>query len=741
MAKEKKPKKVDKEYQDELPAMKKAVERTVSGWKSNVDRFHKFQKFLFKTAITPTDESALNTAQKPVLEFNITNAPVSRQCGEFSKQEPSIEVMAEFGAPIDPKVIEVVDGHLRHIIFESKKHNTQYMAYRDSLSGGFFNFKVWTEYAHEMSFDQVIKFGRTFNPTFTFYDLMAREVDKSDAEFCFEIFPMDKEQFKRDYPWIPVESLSYLKLDTEFNWSYKNQEQYVIILVDYYKKKKTRKTIVKLADNQVMPEEHYEEFVAEWNRQQRTEQPPAIVDERESEFTTIMRYRFIEDNVIEVEEMESKHQPLIFGDGDSAILQEDSSSTLEQFTKPYIYHAEGLQRMTNFAGQMIANDFENMVMNKYMIPEEALPTQEDAVTAWSTPQKPDVLIYKALYDNNPDQTLPGPQVVQRVGLPQEVIMTFNNSMNMLQAILGSYDASLATGNNDVSGKAIVESATLSNSAAMPYVVNYMQALTRVAIVIVDWMPRYYKTPRTIPVINKEGKRDFVKINQEGGVDFNYDSNQLSVRVEAGVNFAIAKNQALEQITMLMKVSEEFAAFMTEVGLETILDNVEFRNSDILKAKVMEWQQKKAQEKKNQPDPEMIKAQMAQQQAQQQFQIAQAQLHNQEQLTQLKSEELASKSMLDTERVILEQKKVKNEELAILQKSGESQAKMEASIKKAEAEEYRAAADIEMKHAALHLEAHAKGHEHAMDIAGHHHEVNKHEAEIKQATEEPKGEAE
>lgn len=729
MAKEKKPKKVDKEYQDELPALKKNVERTVSGFRDNVDRFHKFQKFLFKTAITPTDESALNTAQKPVLEFNITNAPVSRQCGEFSKQEPSIEVMAEFGSPIDPKVLEIVDGHLRHIIFESKKHNTQYMAYRDSLSGGFFNFKVWTEYAHEMSFDQVIKFGRTFNPTFTYYDLMAREVDKSDAEFCFEIFPMDKEQFKRDYPDIPVESLTYLKLDTEFNWSYKNQEQYVIILVDYYKKKKTRKTIVKLADNQVMPEEHYEEFVAEWNRQQRTEQPPAIIDERESDFTTIMRYRFIEDNVIEVEEMQSKHQPLIFGDGDSAILQEDSSSTLEQFTKPYIYHAEGLQRMTNFAGQMIANDFENMVMNKFMVAEEALPSQEDSVTAWSTPQKADVLIYKALYDNNPDQQLPPPTTVPRVGLPPEVITTFNNAMNMLQAILGSYDASLATGNNKVSGDAIVESATLSNSAAMPYVVNYMQALTRVAIVIVDWMPRYYKTPRTIPVINKEGKRDFIKINQDGGVNFNYDSNQLSVRVEAGVNFAIAKNQALEQLTMLMKVSPLFAEFMSE-NMETLLDNVDFRNSDIVKSKAEEWLRRKKEKAANQPNPDMIKVQVMQQQDQQQFQIAQEKLKNEEQLTQLKAEELASKSMLDTERVILEKAKVENERMAIAQKSGESEAKMEASIMKSRAEEERAIAD-------MHIAAHKTGHDMALDIANHHHEVNKHEFEMKNAEKEKK----
>ena len=108
-----------KDPQARLAKMKADVERTNIYWKPNAKRFHQFQRFCFKTAISESDKSSLNQVQKPILEFNIVNAPLSRQCGEFSKQEPSIEVSAKAGKKIDPQIIEFLDGHIRYILDES----------------------------------------------------------------------------------------------------------------------------------------------------------------------------------------------------------------------------------------------------------------------------------------------------------------------------------------------------------------------------------------------------------------------------------------------------------------------------------------------------------------------------------------------------------------------------------------------------------------------------------------------
>lgn len=262
-----------KDPQARLAKMKADVERTNIYWKPNAKRFHQFQRFCFKTAISESDKSSLNQVQKPILEFNIVNAPLSRQCGEFSKQEPSIEVSAKAGKKVDPQIIEFLDGHIRYILDESKKRNTQYNVYRDSMSGGFSNFKITTDYEDELSFDQIIKVSRSNMPTMIGYDPMAREADKSDAEFYFELFPMEIEQFKSKYPKIPLDQLDFLKSDGSFSWSFKNQDQKVIILADYYRKVRENKTIVRLANQEEMLKTEYEEELKKWESESHIEQP------------------------------------------------------------------------------------------------------------------------------------------------------------------------------------------------------------------------------------------------------------------------------------------------------------------------------------------------------------------------------------------------------------------------------------------------------------------------------------
>src|SRR5258708_1976758 len=175
---------------------------------------------------------------KPVIEFNITNAPISRLCGEFSKQMPSITVIAENGMPVEEEVIQVVEGHIRHIIDDANKHNAQYNIYKDQLGGGFSSWKVFTDYANEISIDQVIKLRKTYEATLCGFELNAREAFKEDREYCFEFFPMPKEKFKVEYPKVNIEDLSFNQQNDTLSWSYCADNQDIVLVCDYYEKKR-----------------------------------------------------------------------------------------------------------------------------------------------------------------------------------------------------------------------------------------------------------------------------------------------------------------------------------------------------------------------------------------------------------------------------------------------------------------------------------------------------------------------
>lgn len=713
-------KKVDESKKDDLKRIKKNVEKAVTNFKENNKRFHEYQKITFESALTEDDRAILDAYDKPDLEFNIINPPVSRLCGEFSKQEPSIYVTPANGAQVDPQMINIVEGHIRHILFEAKKKNVQYMVYRDQLSGGFSYFKVWTEYAHETSFDQVIKFDRVWEPTLSGFDPMARLPDKSDAEYCYEFYPMTKEVFKATFPDVNIDDISYAKDSDVFNWCYNNGQEDIIIVCNYYEKVRETVKVVNVVGKGGMTEAKYEELLKQHKESGDITQPPAIIGKAQKrQIVTTKRIQFIDTQEIEEKEIGNKNLNLIFVDGDSVIIREGESGSFKQFTKPYVYHAKGIQRLTNFAGQVIANDFESMVMHKFKVAAESLPEQEDYRQAYENVQKASVLIYNAYDKDDPNKQLPPPQEIARIPLPQEVLATFNNSMQMLQNILGSYDASLGINDNQLSGVAIVEAASQSNAAAMPYIVNYMQSLNRVAQNILEMIPKCYRTPRTIPVTEKDGKISYVKINQPGGIDLNYDTNDLQIQVEAGVNFNIARNRALQQIIALMNASPLFAQFINSEGLDILLDNIEFRGVDVIKSRADAFMKKiqEAQAKaQNQPSPEQMQAQ-----------AMQGQLQIEQQKVQQKAQETQINAQLKAEEIMVNRAKVDNDRLAIMQKAGESEKQLVVGLAKAEAEEQRARADLHMNHKDM---VHRQTRE-AIEL---HHTINQAEKESENATE-------
>lgn len=643
---------VAQKYQDNLKKIKDNIEYAYQYFLPNCERWHEYMKFVFLSSLSDDDISMLKTLKKPQLEFNILEAYVSRLRGEFSKQEPSIEVMADYGENVDPMTIQVVEGIIRHILWEGNKNGCEYRVYSDLLAGGFSVYKVWTDYIHPMSFDQVIYADRVFDPTLCGFDPIARQPSKSDGRFCFEMYPKTKDEFVREYPDVDLSSVTFRRDVEGFNWSYKTQKEDILLIVDYYEKKKRKKRIVKLADGKTMTTDEYKEFLDKWTMEGRIEQPPAVVgNPRTTEIEVICRYRLIENQVIEYIETDYKYLPLVFIDGNSAWIKDTPNGALQQHTRPYVYNAKGTQKLKNFAGQTLANELENMVMHKFKVPKEGIPTgYEDAYT---NIQQANTLVYNAFKDNDPNVPLPPPQEIARVPAPPEVTNTFAMADQITQSILGSYDAALGINNNQLSGIAIVEGATQSNAAAMPYVVGFMQGLNQVGQIIMDLIPKYYITPRTVPVATREGQKGYVVVNKEGEPSLEYDSNALHVKVEAGVSFAIQKSRALQQIVALMQASPIFGQFMNQDGLEVLVDNLEIRGVDQLKSmakgfmdkmkKQQQMQQQMAMQQQ-QNNPQVMRMQLEKAKLAQNAQ--QAQIEN-----QLKAAELANdKETNDTDRL-------------------------------------------------------------------------------------------
>ena len=651
---------VAKSASDKLARIKEDVSTSYKYFQDNYKRFHEFRKYIFKESISEQQRAAMQQLHRPVLEFNILEAYISRLLGEFAQQEPSICVTPAEGVPIPYEVLNLVEGHIRHILHQADKDSFSYEIYKDLLSGGYSAAKVWTDYSSPMSFNQQIYLSRVFDPTLCGFDPAARASHKGDGQYCFEVFPMDVKDFERDYPDVELKGINYERDFQGFNWSYKDaMGKKLILVVDYFEKKKRRTRIVRLADGRVMTVKDYERMQAYWEEMNFIEQLPIVMGKpRWTELETVCRYRLIENQVLEHEETDYTYLPYVFIDGNSINLTQGTSNTTYQMTRPYVYHAKGIQDLKNFAGISLANYLENQIQSKFIIMKEAIPQEDDYIEALTDIQKANTIVVNAFYENDPNKAIPQPiREVVNTGAPPEIMGAFQVTDPTTQTILGSYASNLGRDDTRLSGKAVIETAAQGNSAAMPYIVGYLQGLTQIGNIIVDLMPKYLVGKRTVPVIDSNGEQSYQEINMEGKPVLDYKDRAVKVNIDAGVNFQVQKNKALEQIVALMQASPQFGQFMNSPqGLKILVSNLTIYGADRLQESIDPYLQEQAQQQQQamqmqqeamSQNPQMIRAQAEMIKAQ--SDVQQNQIENQFELARLATEkELADAKILEAE---------------------------------------------------------------------------------------------
>ncbi len=594
-----------------LMELKKKVESSYTWFETNAQRFNEFMRFVFDTSLTQDDIQKLMSLKKPTIECNILEAMISRLIGEFGKHEPSIVVKAADAMKVQnftPDYLELmkfIESHIRHEITDCTNDGLQERLYQDVLGGGYSVAKVFTDYISNHTFDQKIRVERVYDPTMCGFDPLARESHKGDGQYAYELYPMSLDDFKAKFGEDAVKGMKMSRAIGPYNltWSFAQKEQETVMVCEFYEKHIKKAKLVKLSDGRIMLKKWYKKhLLPAWEQMGYIQQPPAIVDERLTEVETIGRYHFCETAVLDYAETDFRYFPLVFIDGNSVEIRDTVNNSCSQMTRPYCFHAKGIQQLFNFAAQTVGQEMENIPQQQWIVSVEAVP--KDFMEAYRNPQAGSTLLYNQFDPNDPSIRLDAPREVQRRATPQIVENIFNGSNRIMQNILGSYDAVMGVSDKDISGVAINNGAIQSSAASAPYLMGYIRGLNRIAQIMLDLIPKYYVTPRSMPTMANDGKRGYQLINKEGdenSLKVHYRSEDLDIKVEAGVNTSIQKQAAVDQIIRMMQASEDFANFINSMGLDTILDNLEIRGIEDIKAKAAQYMQMKQEQQKKQAE--------------------------------------------------------------------------------------------------------------------------------------------
>lgn len=685
-----------KEEKDHLKRIKKNVETSYLMFKANYDRYQKFQRFLYADTVSEGERSVNSELLRNNLQFNVIEGYVSRYVGQFAEHEPGIEISStddymppsEQEMQVQNRLIETLTGHMRHIINQSNGDGMECESFRCAITGGYSAFKLAVDYIDERSFLQGITLSKVYDETLIGFDPLAERKDKLDGNYCFSLVPLAKDDAE-SYLGIKLDKMKFPQLirskDGEGNtvfstsngqptfgpyaWAWKANEVQMLLLAEYYEKKKVRKSLVWLTDNRTMLESEYNDMIREWDKY---ELPPAIKERRMTEITKIVRYRIIENKIVDEVETDFPCLPLIFIDGNSVMAKDENTGSIYQMTRPIHYQAIDAQRLKNYSGQCIGNELENMRPQTIVASIQSVP--EEYREPYRNPQNTTTLFYESFYQGNPAFKLDPPILAPRNPIPPEILQTFTMCDSLIQHIMGSGDGNAPMlGPHDVSGKAMELAISLTDNAVKPFMKNYLTSFQSACQAILDMLPLIYATERTIPIIDKEGRRSYVTINAAGdeneneGVKFNYEPGQFKIKLEAGLSFAMQKKQAREQLTGLMQVSPEFNQFMNSAGLDILVDNLELKGHEVLKERTSAWMQQKAaaeqqamQAQMNQPNMEQMAMEVAQQQVSSEYEVGMARVQAQMMSDQAKTALKAAEIENSRDKMLIELSKVVGE---------------------------------------------------------------------------------
>lgn len=561
--------------------------------KTNSDLFNGYKKFLYDSNLNDNERVALQDQDKPQLEFNQIGSFVSRLLGEFYKYDPSAQI--EFNDDTllnNGQMIEILKNHLNHEINDIKTKREFFDIYKDLLCG-MSCVKIYTEYKNHYSFDQVIKIEKK-DPTNCGYDPAAKMPNKTDARYCWEKFTYTEEEFKELFPDIDIQDIksSYQNAKSPLIGS-KSKKLFTVI--DFYEKVKKPVTIVSLSDGSIMKKSEHDKKIKFYEafKKDLLFSVPYITNKRKTFIEKIERYRFTMGKLLSYEKTDYSDLPYVFI-GRTEVLKENDDLCQKEIIIPYFKNAIGAQKFINYAGSCFANALENIQMSKVMMAKESLPSDPSAQYGWLNPQKATVLIYNGFDEKLPDRQLPPPMPLAVQNMPPEVAQAFSSSMQLMQNALGSFDASLGINDNQLSGIAIMEGATQSNAAAMPYLAEFLMGMNCVFRIYLNLFPKYYISPRSIPILDKEGNKSFVSINTNNQNKIDYQTNDLGVQIKIGASSSIEKYKSLSAMTEIASKVPAFAQLLNQDGLDVILKNLDFKGSEILQSRYPQFKQQQAQ---------------------------------------------------------------------------------------------------------------------------------------------------
>ena len=496
-------------------------------------------------------------AKKPILTINQLGKFKDVVMGDIRQNKASIKVKAG-SKDAHKKVAEAYEGMIRSIEHDSMADIAYTMAADSAVSCGRGAFRDTIEYEDEEteSFNRIIKIRPILNP-FTVYFIIddSNDYGLMDAEEMMVSHFIKRDRYMKQYPNKKIVEITGLKGD-EKNWVYGND--YVRIAEFFRIKEISKYVIYQLKNGDIVQEKDKPDSAQ-------------IVDKKEVVVKKVTWNLVSGADVLEKEIIwPGRYIPI------TMIWGKEFNINGERRHLGIVRDAIDSQRAYNYARTIEVEMLMKSPKKKFMITKKMIDGIED--NWWKE---------EGVFDNSPvmfvniDPSFPG-------GLPKELSMPqastaiaqiVKNSKEELSDTIGIFQTKLGQKSPEVSGVAIREKASQSETITFTYIDNYKFALKQNGIKLVDLIRNVYSGDRIEKILGYDDTEQFVnlksdtkeaykevKVPSDEGQEktvkyYNLNIGRYTVTVAVGQSFASRRQESAQEALKIMETIPETAPFI------------------------------------------------------------------------------------------------------------------------------------------------------------------------------------
>jgi hypothetical protein len=537
--------------------------------------------------------------KRPVITNNLLRKNISQLSGEIRQNIPSIKVRPK--KPMAKNNATILQDIIRDIEYNSRADKVYVNALEQALNGGIGYFRIVTEFSDNDSFDQDIRIKKIANRHAVYLDQSSDEETYEDARYGFISDWISKEEFKRLYPRkVPADFEAASFGEQYKNWFEKDR----LRIVEYFWKQHYLKEIALLSTGQVI-EVKNNKIV---DKIELLEDPVSggvvtidpgtpisqladygleVSRTRKVKSHKVMWAKLTGHQIVEgPQEFPSSNIPII------PVIGFEMNIEGKRMFRGVNYDAEDSQRVYNYFLSSITEKIGMLPKSPYIAAYDQVASY---VNDWQRANEDNIAVL--YYDPIPDA--PPPQRVQREDVPVGSMNIMDRMKQDVRDTTGRYAAALGQQSNERSGVAIRERKSSSDTTTYTFFDNLIGSLIHSGKIIVEMIQKTYDTERIFRVIGKDGREEWLSINQEytdPATGLRIITNDVSVGeydvvIETGAMYNTKRQEAIAGLERLI----QFVPAITPVVIDLLAELSDWPKAHEIKQRVEEFIQQQAQQ--------------------------------------------------------------------------------------------------------------------------------------------------